>query len=111
MCNGCPNFTHCRNDKYVYKAEEAFNTYSETLTFSRQGADITTDEVKYIGNILKPLLDQGQSIEQIFFTHEKEIGVCMKTVYNYIDNGVFKECGVDITPMSLRSKATRKDRV
>ena len=35
----------------------------------------------------------------------------MKTVYNYIDNGVFKECGVDITPMSLRSKATRKDRV
>lgn len=110
VCNGCPNFTHCRMDKYVYKAEEAFNTYSETLTVSRQGADTTVDEVKHIGNILKPLLDQGQSIEQIFFTHEKEIGVCMKTVYNYIDNGVFKGCGVDITPMSLRRKITRKDR-
>ena len=51
VCNGCPNFTHCRNDKYVYKAEEAFNSYSETLTVSRQGADTTVDEVKHIGNL------------------------------------------------------------
>src|SRR5699024_10316073 len=44
--------------------------------------------------ILKPLLDQGQSLYQIKSSH-KEIKQCVKTLYNYIEMGVFKNFGID----------------
>ena len=43
---------------------------------------------------MKPLLDKGQTIYQILENH-KEITQCSKTLYTYIEMGLFKEFGID----------------
>ena len=52
-----------------------------------------------------PLLKQRQSVYQILSSHS-EIQQCEKTIYNYIEMGVFKEEGIDV--FSLKEQVSRK---
>ena len=63
--------------------------------------------IKRIGNIIKPLLDQGQSPYEILNNHP-EIGISEKTLYSYIESGLFKSVGIDIGPLVLRRQVNRK---
>ena len=58
-------------------------------------------------DIIKPLLKQGQSIYQILKNHP-EIDLCAKTLYMYIESGIFKDYGVDA--FSLRRQVTMRSR-
>lgn len=105
-CNGCSQWPKCRFDKYQYNPETAHSSYEETLKDSRQGVNLTCSEAKRMGDIIRPLLTQGQSPYQIVTNHP-ELGICEKTLYNYIEDGVFHEvCG--ITVMDLRRQVSRK---
>ena len=104
-CNKCPNISKCHLDKYFYYATKADEEYKTDLVDFREGINMTTLEVKELANILKPLLDQGQSLYQIKSTH-KEIKQCIKTLYNYIEMGVFKQYGID--NFSLKEQVNRK---
>lgn len=105
-CNGCSNRSRCRFDKYDYNPEKAHATYRETLVDSRTGVNLTYSEAKTIADIIYPLLRQGLSPYQILQSHP-EIGICEKTIYNYIESDVFHEVG-DITVMDLRRQVSRK---
>ncbi len=104
-CNKCPKIATCHLDKYFYYATNANEEYKTDLVDFREGINMTTLEVKELANILKPLLDQGQSLYQIKSAH-KEIKQCIKTLYNYIEMGVFKEYGID--NFSLKEQVNRK---
>lgn len=104
-CNKCPNLAKCHLDKFFYYATHADEEYKTDLVDFREGINMTTLEVKELANILKPLLDQGQSLYQIKSTH-KEIKQCIKTLYNYIEMGVFKEYGIN--NFSLKEQVNRK---
>ncbi len=104
-CNKCPKMSSCHLDKYLYYATHADEEYKNDLIDYREGINMTTSEVKRLAEILKPLLDQGQSIYQIKSVH-KEIKQCAKTLYNYIEMGVFKEYGID--NFSLKEQVNRK---
>ena len=104
-CNKCPKSTSCHLDKYYYDAEKADKEYRQDLVDFRQGINLTTNEAKELANILKPLLDQGQSLYQIKSNH-KEIKQSIKTLYTYIETGVFKEYGID--NFSLKEQVNRK---
>ena len=104
-CNKCPKSTSCHLDKYFYDAEKADKEYHKDLIDFRQGINLTTNEAKELANILKPLLDKGQSIYQIKSNH-KEIKQSIKTLYTYIETGVFKEYGID--NFSLKEQVNRK---
>lgn len=104
-CNGCSNYKYCRYDKYIYDAEKAHEDYLTTLVDSREGINLTTDEAKRMGEIIKPLLIQGQSPYQIVTNHP-ELGISEKTLYTYIEKGVFRIVG--ITQMDLRRQVSRK---
>jgi len=106
-CNKCPNIPRCRLDKYFYYATIAQKQYEKDLVDFREGFNLTVGERKQLAAILKPLLDQGQSLYQIFSAHP-EIKQSMKTIYNYIDAGLFKEDGIDY--FSLKEKVQRKER-
>lgn len=105
VCNGCENRSSCKLTKKIYCAEDAQEEYEYTLSDSRIGWDLSYNEAKELSSILKPLLDQGQSIEFILSNHP-EISYCEKTIYNYIDQGALSEFG--ITNMDLRRKVSRK---
>ncbi|MDF9867852.1 IS30 family transposase [Bacilli bacterium PM5-3] len=104
-CNKCISIDKCRLDKYFYYATDAQKEYKHDLSDFRSGFDLTTNQRKELASILKPLLDQGQSIYQILSAHP-EIKQSDKTIYNYIDAGLFKEDGIDY--FSLKEKVQRK---
>ena len=104
-CNGCSKFQSCRFNKYVYQPETAHREYRNTLVDSRAGVNLTTDEAKKMGGIVKPLLDQGQSPYQIIQAHP-ELGITERTLYTYIETGVFSIVGISV--MDLRRQVSRK---
>lgn len=104
-CNNCPNLSKCKLDKYFYKAKIAHGNYLYTLKDSREGVNLTTSELFNIAHIIKPLIEQGQSIYTILENH-KEISLCPKTLYTYIEMGLFSDWG--ISNLSLKRKVKRK---
>ena len=106
-CNGCGNYRSCRYDKYRYSAFDAQNDYKMTLTSSREGINATVNDIKQLGELLLPLLKKGQSIYSILQSH-KEIKLSEKTIYNYIENGVFQDVGVSISSIDLKRVVRRK---
>lgn len=105
-CNGCSDWSRCRFDKYQYSPEEAHRDYRTTLTDSREGVNLTVQEAKQMAAVIAPLLKQGQSPYQIVTNHP-ELGISEKTLYNYIENGVFHEIA-GITVMDLRRQVSRR---
>lgn len=107
-CNGCKDRSKCPYDKYDYSAATAQDEYEHTLRESREGVNLTKQEAETIGPIVKQLLDQGQSPLEIVQNNE-EFGFCEKTLYNYIEAGVFRESGV--MNIDLRRKVSRRPRM
>ena len=105
-CNGCPDWSYCRFDKYQYCPEDAQMDYRTTLIDSREGVNLTSKEARAMADIIKPLLKQGQSPFQIVTGHP-ELGISEKTLYNYIEMDVFHEIA-GITVMDLRRQVSRR---
>lgn len=105
-CNGCSSWSHCRFDKYTYSPEDAHHDYRLTLVDSRLGVNLTSPEAKQMADIIGPLLKQGLSPYEILHIHP-ELGICEKTLYNYIESGVFHEIA-GITALDLRRQVGRK---
>ncbi len=105
-CNGCSNWSRCRFDKYQYCPEDAHADYRSVLIDSREGVNLTSQEAKAMADIIKPLLKQGHSPFQIVTNHP-ELGICEKTLYNYIETDVFHEVA-GITVMDLRRQVSRR---
>lgn len=104
-CNCCPNIKKCNKAKYFYYANTAQSNYEYTLKDSRQGVNLNTTELYELAHVICPLIKQGQSIYTILQNH-KEIKQCEKTIYTYIEMGLFKDWGV--TDLELRRKVKRK---
>lgn len=104
-CNKCPNISRYHLDKYFYYATKANEEYKLDLVDFREGINLTTLERKELASILKPLLDQGQSIYQIKSSHP-DIKQSIKTLYNHIESDVFKDDGIN--NFSLKEQVNRK---
>ena len=106
-CNGCERYKRCRFDKYKYEADVAQKEYAEMLCDARAGVNATVNEIRDLGLLIKPLLEQGQSLYVICQNHP-EIKVSERTLYTYIEDGVFQDAGVSITNLDLKRKVRRK---
>lgn len=104
-CNGCSKYTHCRYDKYRYKADFSHKKYREDLVDSRTGINMSYEECKSMADIIVPLIKAGHSPYHIVTNHP-ELNISEKTLYNYIENGIFREFG--LLDIDLRIKTKRK---
>lgn len=104
-CSGCSKYTHCRYDKYRYKADFSHKKYREDLVDSRTGINISYEECKAMADIIVPLIKAGHSPYHIVTNHP-ELNISEKTLYNYIENGIFREFG--LLDIDLRIKTKRK---
>lgn len=104
-CNGCSKYTHCRYDKYRYKADFSHKKYREDLVDSRTGINMSYEECKTMADIIVPLIKAGHSPYHIVTNHP-ELNISEKTLYNYIENGIFREFG--LLDIDLRIKTKRK---
>ena len=104
-CNGCSKYTHCRYDKYRDKADFSHKKYREDLVDSRTGINMSYEECKAMADIIVPLIEAGHSPYHIVTNHP-ELNISEKTLYNYIENGIFREFG--LLDIDLRIKTKRK---
>ena len=121
VCNGCVKRNSCLKTRLFYSSKYADDCYRHTLTSSRQGINQTPESIQRLNDLLVPLLkDKHQSIAHVYATHADEIGCSRRTLYTYINMGVFDVRNIDLrrtvrykkrktsTTTSLKSRFHRK---
>ena len=96
VCNGCETLGKCSLLKNIYDAEHAHIKAHEAISQSRSGLCVSEDEVARLNRIISPLVQNGQSVHQIYVTHEDELMCSEKTIYNYIDACLFDVRNIDL---------------
>ena len=105
VCNGCEGRARCRLDKFEYRAKDAEAKYRHTLVSSREGINLTPEELERIDSIVSPLIDQGQTPYLISAGHP-ELGVSERTIYKYIDANLLHARNIDL-PKKVKYKKRR----
>jgi len=109
VCNGCSLIYDCKQPQFFYRANTAHTAYLEQLKASREGIGLSRQQLYELDCLLTPLIQQGQSIAHIYNVHKDEIPCSIKTIYNYIDQGIFTARNIDL-PKKVKYKARKKCR-
>jgi len=109
VCNGCKVQETCRAAKFYYRAEKAEKRYKTILSESRAGINMTPEQLKELDDFISPLIKQGQPLSHIFSVYGDSIPCSRKTIYNYLDTGIFTVKNIDL-PRRVRYKLRKKRR-
>ncbi|MCX7748377.1 MAG: IS30 family transposase [Clostridia bacterium] len=109
VCNGCQCIYDCRKPHFFYRANVAYDTYKALLKDTREGISLSRQQLYELDRLLTPLLKRGQSISHIYTSHKEEIPCSMKSLYNYIDQGIFTARNIDL-PKKVKYKSRKKKR-
>jgi IS30 family transposase len=96
VCNGCETISKCSLLKNIYDAEHAHLKSHEVITQSRSGLCVSEEEISRLNKIISPLIQNGQSVNQVYINHEDELMCSEKTIYNYIDACMFDVRNIDL---------------
>jgi len=107
VCNGCEQISKCSLMKNIYDAQHAHVKAHEAISQSRSGLCVCEEEVARLNAIISPLVKQGQSIHQIYVSHEDELMCSEKTIYNYIDACLLEVRNIDL-PKKVRFRERYK---
>ena len=109
VCNGCELKNKCRKIKYYYYAKFANDEYSEKLRESRYGIDLSKEEAYELDKLITPLIkEKHQTIAHIYANHPDEISFSRKTMYNYVDLGVFSFKNINL-PRKVKYKKRKEN--
>lgn len=109
VCNGCSLEKICKKNHAYYTAHKAHAAYQKELSESRRGLRASPEKLERINSIVSPLVFKGQSLNHILATHQKEIGVSEKTLYNYVNANVFKAKDIHL-PKKVSYRARKQER-
>lgn len=108
VCNHCKRKSSCLLSKLYYNAKEAQKHYEETLKTSREGYDITKEEISVINKNIVPLIKyKKQSINQIYINHPDILTFSKPTFYKYVNDRVILLDNTHL-PRKVRYKKRKK---
>lgn len=107
VCNGCLEQDKCTLRKTIYQACDAQSQAEETVSNARSGILSNEEELKRLNSIISPLVENGQSVHQIYVNNKDKLMCSEKTIYNYIDNGLFDVRNIDL-PRKVKYRQRRK---
>lgn len=96
VCNNCSEKKLCSKDKYIYSAKYADAAATRRRSESRQGIRISDEKKSEMDELITRLVKKGQPLTHIYAEHEKEMPVCLRTLYNYIDDGELTVRNIDL---------------
>ena len=105
VCNGCGKKVNCQMERRFYSSKYADDCYRTLLVSCREGINQTPESIQRMNDILTPLIRNGQSLAHIYATHGEDLKCSRRTMYTYIDAGVF-----DVRNIDLRRKVKYKKR-
>lgn len=100
VCNGCSK--RCNLGKWQYDAKQAQAAAESTLRDSRTGISLSDTEFQFLQDHIVPLIQNGLSVAVACQAYQDQMPVCAKTMYAYIQQGLFK-----IDHLDLRLKVRR----
>jgi transposase, IS30 family len=103
VCNACHNRNKCCLEKAFYKASYAQREYEIVRSESRSGFAISEKELKHLDSVISPLLINGQSLHHIAISNLDKIMKSERTLYTYINNGLFTARNIDM-PRTVRMR-------
>ena len=106
-CNGCADRIPCPLAKRLYDAEYAHKAYKRVLSDSRAGISLSESEMEYIATTVIPLIKNGVSLPVAYAEYADSMPVSERTLYDYIDKGVFDADNLDLH-RKVRRKSTRQ---
>ena len=108
VCNGCQKETQCVLRKRYYLYRLAQKNYRNLLVSTREGANITEDELCALDTLVSPLVRQGQSVHHILANHPDRFDLHEKTLYRYIAGGLLRAKNGDMPRVcSLKPRARK----
>ncbi len=108
VCNGCEEKRSCSLEKRIYSAVHAQREYEAVRSEARQGLQLTEDEALRLDALISPLLMKGQSLHNICVNHADEIMLNERSLYNYVDNGLFAAKNIDMPRVVRMGKRKKK---
>lgn len=96
VCNGCKKRKSCTLEKHIYSAQAAQHEYEAVRAEARSGICISEEEAIQLDTFISPLIRKGQSIHHICVNNPDEIMFSEKTIYNYVDSGIFSARNIDL---------------
>ena len=96
VCNNCSEKKLCSKDKYIYSAKYADAAVIRRRSESRQGIRISDEKKSEMDELITRLVKKGQPLTHIYAEHENEMPVCLRTLYNYIDDGELTVKNIDL---------------
>ena len=109
VCNGCTERPKCCLEKYFYRASYAHNEYNILKSESRSGVAISEAELKQLDDVVSPLIKRGQSIHHISIFHADEVMKSERTLYKYVNCGLFSARNIDMPRVvRMRPRKSKK---
>ena len=71
-------------------------SHHKSIKDAHSGVCKTPSELREIAAVIEPLIAKGQSLNHICTTHAEELGISERSLYNYIDQNVFKIMNIDL---------------
>ena len=113
VCNGCRKRARCDSEnRYAYNPNGADEMSSIRRSESRSGYSMDEEEVLRLNGILSEGVSKGQSIHNIILLHggEEAFGYSERTIYRYVDAGIFPDVrNIDLV-RKVRYKPRKKSR-
>lgn len=109
VCNGCFCEKSCKKNHAYYTAHKAQVAYQRELSESRKGLRISREKLEEIDAIVTPLVRKGQSLNHILATHKDELGICEKTLYNYVNANAFQVKDIHL-PKKVAYRPRKRER-
>lgn len=104
VCNGCEKRRSCTLQKRLYSASYAHKEYEAVRSESRQGIQLTEEEALRLDSLISPLLIKGQSLHHICINHMDDIMCDERTLYHYVNYGIFTAKNIDMPRVVRMSK-------
>lgn len=107
VCNGCPKRNSCSLEQRYYKANLADKEYRKTLKETREGFNLTEEELLWLNEKLGDLIaKQKQSIHHACLVLKDSLPCDERTIYNLIDANMLPS----VKNIDLPRKCTLKPR-
>lgn len=108
VCNGCERFKVCALSKRLYVADSAQANRESLLHDSRMGVQPSDSRLSEMNAVLSPCLLKGQSIRNVIANNAATFdGVAERTVYDYVNGGLF-DAGRSDLPEACRRRPRRR---
>lgn len=104
VCNGCVGGS-CNLHRFRYSAKDAQVSAETRARETREGLDVSAEDLVRSETIIRGGIEKGQGIDHIFIAHKEELAFSRSSFYRHLRSG-----HMTLVPLNLRKAVKYKAR-